>query len=660
VPAVLGARSLATPWAARNLQIVHTMCGIAGIVDLKNRPIEHATLHRMCDALQHRGPDAEGYHWNGHAGLGQRRLSIIDLAGGAQPMSNEDGTVWVTFNGEIYNFQVLREELTLLGHRFATDSDTEVIIHAYEEYGYGCCEHLDGMFAFAIWDQRNQVLFLARDRVGKKPLVFTETGGQFIFASELQALVRHPAVKRQLDPTSIDDYLTYGYVAAPKTIYRNVFKLPPACYLVLKVAPSGDGSRDVQIQRYWHLKYSPKAKLGEKDAIDGLQAALTQAVRLRMIADVPLGALLSGGVDSSLIVALMSQLSTRPIKTFSIGFDDAGFNELPYARMVADRYKTDHHELIVRPNALEILPTLIRHYGEPYADSSAIPSYYVAKLTREHVTVALNGDGGDECLGGYDRYLGVALLKTYQRLPAFLRAGLIEPMLSMVGDGKNSPRGRLRQAKRLVQSAKMSVPSCYLRWLTFFTPEQKKNLYSPEFAHDLNGHDSEKWFHSLYSEVDHGEQLDTLLASDVQSYLPNDLLVKMDIASMANSLETRSPFLDHHVMEYCAVLPSHYKRRGTTLKYLLKKLGDALLPRQVMYRRKMGFGVPMGKWLKHELRQEVEDSLLSPESRTRPYFDQGEIHRIMASHCEGSGDHSFRLWALYWLEMWMREFGDAL
>ncbi len=371
------------------------MCGIAGIIDLNRRPADRRALARMCDRLEHRGPDDAGIYVNCHAALGLRRLSIIDLSpSGHQPMSNEDASIWITFNGEIYNFRELREMLIAKGHAFSSSTDTEVIVHAYEEYGDRCVDHLRGMFAFGIWDTKRQRLLLARDRIGKKPLFYTLADGQFLFASELQALTTHPAVRREIDLTSIDDYLTYGYIPPPRSIFKDVYKLPPAHTLTLSIS---DSAAEPSTQRYWQLDYGPKQSFtSDEEAVDGLTEVLTEAVRLRMVSDVPIGTLLSGGIDSSVVVALMSQLSARPVETFSIGFDDRHFNELPYARMVADRYGTKHHELRVEPNAVEILPTLVRHYGEPYADSSAVPSYYLSQLTRQHVTVALNGDGGDE------------------------------------------------------------------------------------------------------------------------------------------------------------------------------------------------------------------------------------------------------------------------
>jgi asparagine synthase (glutamine-hydrolysing) len=633
------------------------MCGIAGIVDLKGGRPPRPLLERLCARLVHRGPDEEGYYQGCNAALAQRRLSIIDLSGGRQPLANEDGSVWVTFNGEIYNFHDLRSGLERQGHRFATRSDTEVIVHAYEQYGVECLKQFRGMFAFALWDEKAHALLLARDRVGKKPLFYAEADGQFVFASELQALVQHPAVRRELDPTAIDDYLTYGYIPSPKTPFRGVFKLPPAHYLTLRATPDGSARPDLRVARYWQLEFTPKWDLREEEAAQGLREVLTEAVRLRLIADVPLGALLSGGIDSSLVVALMSRLSGRAVKTFSIGFEEEDFNELPYARQVARRYGTDHHELVVRPRALDILPTLVRHYGEPYADSSAIPSYYVAKLTRQHVKVALNGDGGDECLAGYERYLASTLAERYQRVPWVLRRGVIEPLAALAPEALLLPR-RLRQAKRLLQSAARPFAQRYLGWVTYLKPEQKQDLYTPEFRERLAGYEGAAWLRGQLEAPPPagGNQLDVLLAADVQSYLPDDLLVKMDIASMANSLEARSPFLDHKVMEFCARLPGRYKVRGATLKYLLRRVGRGLLPPANLRRRKMGFGVPVGRWMRRELRPLLEDALFSPRSFLRGYFRAEPLRRIMQGHQDGRQDSSYLLWALLWLELWHRDF----
>jgi asparagine synthase (glutamine-hydrolysing) len=621
--------------------------------------MEPSLVRGLCDVLAHRGPDDEGYYINGPVALGQRRLAILDLAGGRQPMGNEDGTVWITFNGEIYNFQELRERLEGLGHRFATRGDTEVIVHAYEQYGPACVKELRGMFAFALWDQPRQTLLLARDRVGKKPLFYTEVDGQWVFASELQALLQHPGLAREVDWAALDDYLTYGYVPAPKTIFLGVYKLSPAHWLTLKLRPGQSGGPEVHVERYWQLAYEPKRRLSEEDAVDGLLEVLGEAVRLRMIADVPLGALLSGGIDSSIVVALMSQLSDRPVKTFSIGFDDQEFNELPHARRVAERCGTEHHELIVRPSALEVLPTLVRHYGEPYADSSAIPSYYVAKLTREHVKVALNGDGGDECFAGYERYAGGLAADRYGRIPAVVRRLAIEP-LSRLLPASGSRRSRLRQARRFLQVAGQPASQRYLRWIGYVPTADKSALYSLDFQEQLAGHQAESWLLEMWERLTAAGlgPLDRMLGLDVESYLPYDLLVKMDIATMANSLEARSPFLDHHVMEFCARLPARFKLRRMSLKHLLKTAGTGLLPPETLTRRKMGFGVPVGDWIRGDLRPWMEDLLLSPRSLKRGYFQPEALRQIVDEHLEGREDRSFAVWALLWLELWHQEFMD--
>jgi asparagine synthase (glutamine-hydrolysing) len=632
------------------------MCGIAGILDIQGRAVDATLLHRLCKVLAHRGPDDEGYYVDGPIGLGQRRLAILDVAGGRQPMSNEDGSVCVTFNGEIYNFQELRRQLEAAGHRFATRSDTEVIVHAYEQYGPECAKQLRGMFAFGLWDARARRLFVARDRVGKKPLFYAEADGQWLFASELQALLQHPGLARDVDPTALDDYLTYGYVPAPKTIFKGVHKLAPAHYLTLDFGAAG-GAR-TRTERYWHLEYGPKLNVSEAEAAEGLLEGLQEAVRLRMVADVPLGALLSGGIDSSVVVALMSQVSGR-VKTFSIGFEEQDFTELPYARLVAERYGTEHHELIVRPDALEVLPTLVRHYGEPYADSSAVPTYYVAKLTREHVKVALNGDGADECLAGYERYRGSRVADVYQAVPAVARKLAAEPFRRLI-PAVGSRRSALQRLKRFLEAADDSADRRCLRWMTYFPADRKRTLYTGEFQERLAGHDGDQWLLDLWARSvrECADLLDTLLSVDVQSYLPYDLLVKMDIASMANSLEARSPFLDHEVMEFCARLPSAYKLRGLTSKYLLKKAAAQLLPPETLRRGKRGFEVPVGYWMRGDLRPWIEDVLLSPRALKRGYFKPDALRQLVHAHVDGRHDWSFELWALLWLELWHRDFMD--
>ena len=632
------------------------MCGIAGSLDLRGNPSDRAAVIAMTNRMLHRGPDACGYYSDGPLSLGHRRLSIIDLEGGAQPMQDDGGNLSITYNGELYNFLALRQTLEAAGHRFLTESDTEVILKAYLGYGESALEHFRGMFAFAIWDRRRQRLFLARDRVGKKPLFYSQTAGHFVFASELHALLAHPGISREIDPSALDEYLTYGYIPAPRTIFKSVRKLEPAHHLTGTFGPDG-GPFETVIKRYWRLSYADKWVCDEQEAAERLLAELTEAVRLRLVADVPIGALLSGGVDSSVVVALMSRLSGRQVKTFSIGFEEEDFNELPFARLVAERYSTDHHELVVRPQFMDILPTLVRHYGEPYADSSALPTYFVAQLTRQHVTVALNGDGADESLAGYERYLGVLLAESYRKVPSLLRKGVIEPAASLI-PGRLPRRSRLRQAKNFLQSACRSAPHQYLRWNTFFGPAEKTQLYTEEFTQRLDQSTAEAWFLQKLEPVNGRPTLDALLATDVESYLPYDLLVKMDVATMANSMEARSPFLDHKVMEFCARLPVEYKIRGRTLKYLLKKVAGDLIPAANIKRRKMGFGVPVGRWMKDGQLDFVKQTLLSPRALKRGYFRPQTLRALVTGHTGPGEDYSQQLWALVWLEMWHQMFVD--
>jgi len=626
----------------------------------------------MIDAQVHRGPDAWGVWSDGRCALGHRRLSIIDLSeAGRQPMSNARGDIRITFNGEIYNFQRLRRELESLGHGFRTRTDTEAIICAYEQWGIDCLARLRGMFAFGIWDGRRRRLFLARDRVGKKPLFYAQFGDHFLFASELQGLLADKRVPREVDPPAIDTYLSYGYVPAPSAAFKGVYKLPPAHYLTLDLRQTGFEKR---IERYWALDYEPKLSIDEDEAREVLREKMTEAVRLRMISDVPLGAFLSGGVDSSVVVGLMAQLSGGKVKTFSIGFNESAYDETAHARRIAERWETDHHEFIVGPDALSILPKLVRHYGEPYADSSAIPTFYVAQMTRRHVTVALNGDGGDESFAGYDRYLANHLAERMRSVPG---AAFAARALSRVIPDSIDPKSRARRARRFLAVASQPMAERYPRWLKTFQDEAKTRLYSPEFIDLLKGHgdvslsavaevmkcgassslalcDGSTPPHSPLQPPLH--PIDAAMAVDVASYLPYDLLVKVDVASMANGLEARSPFLDHEVMEFAARLPAEIKFRGGRLKSLLKRAFADLLPPENVNRRKMGFGVPVGQWFRGPLRDLLRDALLSPRSLERGYFRESEVRRLVDEHLGRRVDHSFQLWNLLMLELWHREF----
>ena len=605
----------------------------------------------MIEAQRHRGPDDAGLWADGDCALGHRRLAIIDLSeAGRQPMRSEESGLQITFNGEIYNFLDLRRELEARGCVFRTRTDTEAILHAYEQWGADCVSRLRGMFAFAIWDPRRRRLFLARDRVGKKPLHYAFDGRRLLFSSELQGLLAGTELSREVLPEAIDLYLSYGYIPAPLSAFRAIRKLPPAHYLL---ADLGEDEIRISIERYWELRYEPKLEIGEEEACRRLRETLTEAVRLRMISDVPLGAFLSGGIDSSIVVGLMAMQSRAPVRTFSIGFREAAYNELAHARRIADKWKTDHQEFVLEADALAILPQLVRHYGEPYADSSAIPTWYVAQATRRHVTVALNGDGGDESFAGYERYLGNQLAEQLLSIPGF---GATAGALSRALPDSLNPKSRLRQAKRFLGVSTLPMRERYPRWLTFFTGEAKQRLYAGEFADTVGLGREEGWLGAQLAAGPRLAPADAAMRLDVLTYLPFDLLVKVDIATMAHGLEARSPFLDHEVMELAARLPVGMKLRRGRLKHLLKRAFADLLPPENVNRRKMGFGVPVGDWFRGPLRELVRDTLLSRELAARGYFERGEVARLVEEHLEARADHSFQLWSLLFLELWHREF----
>lgn len=626
------------------------MCGIVGFVDSSSPP-DRSVLERMGAAISHRGPDDDGFFTDSVAAIGMRRLSIIDVSGGHQPIHNEDRTKWIVFNGEIYNFQEIREGLEELGHRFYTRSDTETVVHLYDEYGPECVDHLRGMFAFAIWDTNEQALFLARDRVGKKPLLYShQPNGSLIFGSEFQALLTHPDVSRDVDLPAIDDYLSYLCVPAPRTAFRSIKKLEPGHWLHWK-------NGRIETRRYWLPDFSKKIKIDENDAIEETTRLLREATKLRLISEVPLGAFLSGGVDSSTVAALMAEVSDRPVKTFSIGFDEADYSELKYARRVADHIGAEYSEFIVRPNALEILPVLVEHYGEPYADSSAIPTYYVAKETRKHVTVALNGDGGDESFAGYERYAAMKLAETYRRIPAILRKSFLEKAVGLLPSSEIK-RSRIRDLKRFFSAADLPKTERYLRWVTAFDGHAKENIFTPDFLAHVSGERAAAVLEPWFAKANGSSIVDAALLTDQMTYLPNDLLVKVDIATMANSLEARSPLLDHKVIEFAASLPAGMKMRGLQTKSLLKKVAARLVPKDVIYRRKMGFGVPIGKWFREEMREFLTETLLSQRSLQRGIIQPDVLRRYAAEHAAGERDHSFQLWAFLMLELWFQRFID--
>jgi len=625
------------------------MCGIAGkIAHDPTDVVEHALLERMALALAHRGPDDAGVWASEGAGLASRRLKVIDLSDRAHmPMTADDSGLWITFNGEIYNFRALRTELERRGHRFRSDGDTEVVLRLYQDEGERCLERLRGMFAFAIWDARRRRLFAARDRLGKKPFFYHDGPRAFLFASEPKAILQDPDVASEPDPQALRHYVAYGSVPAPWSAFKGLRKLPPAHYLVHE-----DGR--TRVERYWRLSYQPKRTDDEAALAEELVATLGEAVRLRLISDVPLGALLSGGVDSSAVVALMREQSSGPVRTFSIGFDEPDYDEIGWARKVARHLETEHHELVVRPDAAALLPQLVWHYNEPFADPSAVPTWLLSEMTRRSVTVALGGDGGDESFLGYHRYGGVGVAARVEALPALVRRPLLAGLRRLPTGRSKSWTDRMR---RFAREVGRDPAVRYLRWTGTVDAEAAVELFTPEFLRQAPGEPAalvrERW-----GAADAAGAIETAAAGDVTGYLPDDLLVKMDIASMAHSLEVRSPFLDHEVVEFAARLPVDLKLRGETSKYLLKRALASRLPADVLERRKMGFGVPIEYWLRHELRDFSRDVLLGRRATERGVFEPAAVERLLDEHAAAKPNRHTEIWALLMLELWHQAFID--
>jgi asparagine synthase (glutamine-hydrolysing) len=622
------------------------VCGIAGIVST-GQP-DAALVRRMCDMLVHRGPDGAGYHEGPHAVLGMRRLAIIDVARGQQPVYNEDRTVAVVFNGEIYNFAELRAGLRRRGHRLVTDGDSECIPHLYEEYGDGLVDHLRGMFALAVWDAVRGRLLLARDRVGKKPLYWRCDGRSLSFGSELKALAVDPGLARRVDLVALHHYLTYQYVPAPWSIYQDVRKLLPGHILTWQ-----DGQ--VETHRYWTLPRAPSERVTSvPQAAEQLRELLLEATRIRLMSERPLGAFLSGGVDSSAVVAAMARSASEPVKTFCIGFEDASFDERAYARIVASRYGTDHHEHVVTSSALAMLPSLAWHFDEPFADSSAIPTFYVSELSSQYVTVVLTGDGGDESFGGYQRYLAMAVGGRLP-VPGFIRPGL-RGLPSRLAAAGNRPR--TRKAARALDLLGQPPSRRYATLVSYFTPEQKLQIYTDDLREQVGDIDSYQLIDQAFAASRAPSQAGRIMDVDIHTYLPGDILVKLDIASMACSLEARCPFLDHHLMEWAAGLPAQLKLHRGTTKFLLKKAMEPWLPPELLTRRKQGFGVPMAAWLRTDFRDLARDVLTDATARSRGLFRPGAVADMLAEHDQGH-DHARLLWALIQFELWHRAYVDT-
>jgi len=626
------------------------MCGITGIFDTRGgSEISRAVLQRMNDSQLHRGPDEGSLHIEPGVGLGHRRLSIIDIATGQQPLFNEDGSVVVVFNGEIYNYQQLIPELQALGHVFHTKSDTEVIVHAWESWGANCVKRFRGMFAFALWDRNQQTFFMARDRLGVKPMYYALLDdGTLLFGSELKSVLAHGGLRRDIDPMAVEEYFALGYVAEPRTIFKQAKKLSPAHTLTVR-----RGQPIPQPVAYWDVKFTLNNPISEPDAQAELVARLQESVRLRMIAEVPLGAFLSGGVDSSAVVAIMAGLSRDPVNTCSIGFDDPAFNESTFAQLVADRYHTNHRLEVVKSDDFDLIDTLARLYDEPYADSSAIPTYRVCQLARKHVTVALSGDGGDESFGGYRRY---KLHLMEERMRAALPLGLRRPLFGTLG--KLYPKAdwapRVFRAKTTFEALSRNSVEAYFHSMSLIRDADRSQLYSSAFRAELGGFNAREVFtrHAAKAETD--DPLALIQYIDTHTYLVGDINTKVDRASMAHSLEVREPLMDHELVEWLGTLPSSLKMRGSESKYLLKKSMEPQLPNDVLYRPKMGFAVPLARWFRGPLRERVRGSLLGGQLADSGLFDLATVRRLIEQHENGSRDHSTPLWTLLMYDAFLR------
>jgi asparagine synthase (glutamine-hydrolysing) len=624
-----------------------SMCGITGITGAEPiGPSQQELLKKMCDVIVHRGPDDVGYYYAKNAALGIRRLSIIDLQTGHQPILNEDGSLAVVLNGEIYNYRELRSELQKRGHRFATQGDTETIVHAYEVYGEECVSHLRGMFCFALWDEKRQKLLLARDRVGIKQLYYSQADGRFAFGSEIKCLLQLPGSPRRVNPAHLAAFLTFLYVPAPGTIYQEIFELPPAHYLVWERGRA-------RVQRYWKLTYQDDGGHTEDFYIEGLLSKLTDAVRSHLVSDVPLGAFLSGGIDSGTVVALMSAAMKDPVETFTVGFEgNYGFyDEREDAGLVARRYNTNHHEFLVRPDLSDVLRKIVCAFDQPHGDSSAVPNYYICKMARTRVTVALSGMGGDEMVGGYERYLGVLLGDHYRTLPAVIRRA-VRRGISLLPDWGGKGRISAARLKRFVRSAERDAPMAYLQLISTFDQQELGEVLDPALAEGFQNFAPEEMILETFQNSGSASLLNNMLYTDVAGYLPGDLLPLTDRMSMAHSLEVRVPFLDHELLEFAATIPPEMKIRRLTKKFILKKAAANLLPEQILHGKKRGFSIPLALWLRGELKNFVSEQLSADRVSKLGYFNPKKVSALLQEHNSGRANHENKIWALLVFTLW--------
>ena len=626
------------------------MCGITGIFDTRGRrEVDRAVLHRMNESQHHRGPDEGSLHIEPGLGLGHRRLSIIDVSTGQQPLFNEDGSVVVIFNGEIYNYQALIPELVALGHVFRTKSDTEVIVHAWESWGEDCVKRFRGMFAFALWDRNRETLFLARDRLAVKPLHYALLDdGTLLFGSELKSLLAHGGLKRDIDPLAVEEYFALGYVAEPRSIFRQARKLPPAHTLCIRRGQQLPAPRE-----YWDVRFTVASPVSLEEACAELATRLRDSVRLRLISEVPLGAFLSGGVDSSAVVATMAQLSAEPVNTCSIAFDDPVYDESAYAQRVADRYRTRHSVETVRSDDFDLIDTLARQHDEPYADSSAIPTYRVCQLARKHVTVALSGDGGDESFGGYRRY---SLHMMEERLRAALPLSLRRPLFGALGRAypKADWAPRVLRAKTTFEGLARTSVEAYFHSMSLLRGPMRERLFSAPLKAELGGYNAREVFARHAARAGTDDPLALIQYIDLKTYLVGDINTKVDRASMAHSLEVREPLMDHLLVEWLATLPSSLKLRGGEGKLLLKKAMEPWLPREVLYRPKMGFAVPLARWFRGPLKQRMRDAVLGERLADTGWFERRALTQLVDEHQSGARDHSAALWSLLMFEAFQR------
>ncbi len=624
------------------------MCGICGIVYRDpNRPADRQLVQKMTDVIRHRGPDDEGFHVQGPVGLGMRRLSIIDRATGQQPIYNEDGSMAIVFNGEIYNHNELRRELRSLGHVFKTHSDTEAILHAYEEWGVDCPNKLNGMFGFAIWDGRRSQLFIARDRLGVKPMYYCSDGQRLIFASELKSILQIPDVDRRMNLKALDNFLTFEYIPSPLSIFENIQKLPQAHYLLYR-------NGQVQIGRYWRLTYTASGR-SEAELADELAALLQDATRIRLMSEVPLGAFLSGGLDSSSIVAMMARSSDRPVKTFSIGFSNSTYNELPYARTIAARFQTEHHEEIITPDAVRLTERIVWQLDEPFGDFSVFPTLMVSEMARKHVTVILSGDGGDELLAGYDTYLADRMARKAGWLPAAWRRRLLDPLVLSLPPTEKK-KGLINKARRFVEGLRLPADLQHVRWMIFMQQLEKQQLYRLEIMQAIASHDPYDFIRAAFQDCTSTIPLDQQEYVDIMTYLADDILVKVDRMSMLVSLEARTPFLDYRFVEFCASLPPNLRLKGNTSKYLLKRAMQGFLPESILSRGKEGFSIPIKQWMKNELKPMMMSYLSADALKASGLFEARQVQALVNEHLAGRENHSHRLWALMMVQMWHEKY----